>query len=433
MNLSLHKLVGPTATAATLLLASTAYATPQIDEIAAEEAGAEEAGAEEAGAEEAGAGDPDEKKADSDDLSGTSWGVGGEDVEGRYAPRGKTGKLKELEEEEQEEHEEATGPAELPPAGYAMLDFVAGFGDLAVPSTTLGSTDVEPTVSFLIAAGYRFNDVWELTLRVPISSGFNNGPVTPFREKEDNICFSDSDCYRQIAFGGVELGVRPAFILSRSWRLPIGLAFTLPTAQGDLNAGVADRGPRGQAVVNLAAAASRGWQNRALFAHQRMGITPSVGLLHRKQMGPGVIDAVASTKVEIMLKTHGEDPLPREQLGAAEPQSETRGVAVNWVTRLGTFYDLMDGLVSPGLHVWLAVGSSGDIKVDTDGNASQDFGGPQFVLEPSVRSSIPLDDANSFGVQGRLGYIIPAGGPLGGGTTVDAGMGGLRVAVGMYF
>lgn len=353
------------------------------------------------------------------------WGVGGEEVEGRYKPRGKTGKLKELEDDEAEDREEATGPVDLPPAGFAVLDFAAGFGDLAVPARLANTTDVDPTASFLISAGYRVDDIWQITLRFPVSSGFNNGPSQPYKFDEENECFTDNDCYRQIAVGALELGVKPAFILSRSMRLPIGLAFALPTAEGDFNANVDNRADRGKAVVNLAAAASRGWEDRALFAHKRFGITPSTGLWYRKDIGPGKLDAAVDTKVEIMIKTHGADPLPAEQLATTEASNETRDVAVNWVLGLSGFYDLLDGLVSPGVRMWIAVGSAADVK------GSQDYGGAQFVLEPNVRTMLPFTEAKSFGMVGRIGYMIPGGGPLGG--EFNAELGGLRITAGMFF
>ena len=43
----------------------------------------------------------------------------------------------------------------------------------------------------------------------------------------------DPDLYKRVAIGGVELELKPHFILNPRTRLPVGLAFTLPTATGD--------------------------------------------------------------------------------------------------------------------------------------------------------------------------------------------------------
>src|SRR5687767_1697794 len=101
---------------------------------------------------EAGEGEkkPDEAAVDTPDMGG--WGVGGSEREGKYRPRGKTGKLKELEKEhggEEGKEAEAALP-KLPPPGFAFLDTAIGFGELVVPTQTSGATGVTPTASFLI-------------------------------------------------------------------------------------------------------------------------------------------------------------------------------------------------------------------------------------------------------------------------------------------
>ena len=50
---------------------------------------------------------PVEDDSMSSGSEGSTWGVGGDEPEGKYKPSGKTGKLAELEEEEEEEDEVA--------------------------------------------------------------------------------------------------------------------------------------------------------------------------------------------------------------------------------------------------------------------------------------------------------------------------------------
>lgn len=346
------------------------------------------------------------------DLGG--WGIGGKEEEGRYQPRGKTGKLKEMEEDEGEVTEDGTpAPTVLPPPGYAYLDTALGFGDTRVVVQPSGVTDATPTASFLIGLGYRIGDTWQIGARFPISTGENNGPNDPFIPDQ-----RDPDNYKQIAVGGVELEAKPHFILSRTLRLPVGLAIVIPTQTGDLNADPDNRGDVGVAIVNQAANESRGWEDRALFSHKRFGIVPSVGLL----FDDSGFELGAMTKLEIMIRVGGNDPQPPPP-GYSEV--ETRSASVNWVTGGKFFYGFFNGLLAPGLRLWLAVGSMNDVT------ATQDYGGAQFVIEPNVKSDIPFTDDEMVGMTAGVGYTLPLGGHLGGAN--DASTGALRIKLGMFF
>ncbi len=339
------------------------------------------------------------------------WGVGGEEEEGRFAPSGKTGKLKELEEEEAR-RDAPMGPAELGPPGWAYLDTAIGFGDARVVVGKSGTTDVTPTASFLIAGGYRFGDTWHVGARFPVSTGYSNGPSDPYGFGRD------PDEFRQIAVGNVELGVKPAFVVTRHLRLPFGVALTIPSAMGDLHADANNRADLGKAIVNQAAASSRGFEDRALFEHDRFGITPSAGVWFRD----GAIEASAETKVEIMIRTGGNDAQP---VAATESARESRDASYNWVTALGFFYGFFDGYLAPGTRLWLAVGGM------SHASNAEDYSGAQFVFEPNVKTTVPFTDDKSIGMNARVGYMVPMGGHLGGEN--DASMGGLRVTTGLFF
>lgn len=371
------------------------------------------------------------------DLGG--WGVGGKDDEGRFGPQGQTGKLKELEEEKKVETGEV--PPNLPPPGYAYLDTVLGFGSVRVvtePGEATEGTKVTPTASFLIGVGYRVGDTWSIGARFPISTGSVNGPDEPYWEGR-----RDPDAYKQIAIGGVELEVKPAFILSQTLRLPVGLAIVLPSGMGDYNPDPESRAGIGQAIVNQAATGSRGWEDRALFAHKRFGIVPSLGI----SLLDGPIEFDAATKVEIMIRTGGEDPVENHPLDASAAaagvlQQRLRSVTYNWVTSAQFFYGIADGLFTPGARLWLAVANMGDYR-ENDGTeqvegftgviptGERDYSGVQLALEPQIKTKVPFTDEKNFGLDARLGYVIPLGMRLGGAD--DAFVSGLRIRAGMYF
>jgi hypothetical protein len=362
-----------------------------------------------------------------------SWGVGGDEPEGKYKPRGKTGKLKDLEEDEEVEEEEAEeGPPDLPPPGFAYLDTAIGFGDIVVVEYNTGATKITPTASFLIGVGYRIGDTWQLYARFPISTGEVDGPEEPFIETARN-----PDTFKQIATGAVEIGVKPHFILSRNLRLPAGLAIAFPSAQGDMYADADNQGDLGKRIVNLGAAASRGWEDRGLFASKRLTLTPSVGVLWQiPDLGPGKLRIGGDTKVEIMIATGGADPRERdlqtninvEDADNDELNRKRNDVAVNWVLGGHVWYDFFGGLLSPGLRFWLAVGTAEETR------GSLDPGGAQFVFEPNIATHVSFLEDEAFGLDARIGYMLPAGGELGGDNAlVDASVGGLRITAGFFF
>ena len=316
-----------------------------------------------------------------------NWGEGGGDEEGKYRPRGKTGKLKELDSEvEEEEKEEAEGPPDLPPPGFVYLDTALGFGDVTIAEYTTGATNVTPTASFVVGLGYRIGDVWQVYARFPISTNMSDGPENPFVEGARN-----PDTFTQIAVGAFELGVKPHFILSRDLRLPVGLAIAFPSGQGDMFAGPDDQADLGKRIVNVAAAASRGWEDRGLFASKRLTLTPSGGVLYQiPDLGPGKLRLGADTKVEIMIKTGGAKPEELERL-ANEAQGELNSVAINWTLGGHVFYDFFDGMLSPGLKMWLAVSTPEESR----GNGI-DSAGTQFVFEPNIATHIPFLEDDAF-------------------------------------
>ncbi|MEZ4444702.1 MAG: hypothetical protein R3B72_36845 [Polyangiaceae bacterium] len=353
------------------------------------------------------------------------WGVGGDEPEGKYKPSGKTGKLKELEEDEEEEKEDtsADAPPDMPPPGWVNVDTLLGIGDALVVRNEGGPTKITPTAAFVIGFGYRIADMWEIYARFPVMTGKSNGPAEPFVPEA-----RDPDQYKQISTGNLELGFRPWFGISRDLVIPVGLSLALPTSQGDMFATPDERAKLGKRAVNVASAAASGFLDRAIFASKRFGITPSGGVRYQiRDVGPGKIQLQADTKIEIMPKTGGTDPLPAEQLPPDETPGELKAVAVNWVIGGGAGYSLWDGLFRPGLNLWLSV-STPDEVVGTIDN-----GGAQFVFEPNLATHIDFTGDQSFGMDVRAGFILPAGGQLGGAAPSEGQVYGFRIGAGFFF
>jgi hypothetical protein len=189
-------------------------------------------------------------------------------------------------------------------------------------------------------------------------------------------------------------------------------------------AGPDELAKRGEAIVNQAASASRGYRDKALFAYKRFGINPGVGVDWKTELGPGDFQVKADTKVEIMIKTGGNDPAP--PVGSESP-AELRSVAVNWVLGAGAFYHLFDGMLIPGLDTWISVSTAPEIRGNTDP------GGAQWIFEPGVGTHIPFTESKSVGMDAKLSGILPAVGELAGSNQPNAKIYGFRIGAGLFF
>lgn len=335
-----------------------------------------------------------------------AWGVGGKEQEGEWAPGGQR---KKADAEKAAEEEDEKKPAELPPAGNVQVDAVVGFGGINVVADQPQTATKVTVFSILPALSYRFGDVWTVGLRIPFSTGSSTGPLGTI------------DKYNQYALGNLEILVRPEFQLTRRLHLQAQAAFLPPTAFGQYFVDPSDTGSVARAIVNQAAAASRGWEDNALFATKRIGLVPGVGLTYDR----GAIHAGVSTKLEVMVKAGGNDPQDSnvKSVTSVSGTIAQRSTVTNWVTALGFFYSFFDGKLTPGLRAWLAVNTAPII------DGSIDYSGAQFVLEPDITTKIRLGEKVTL--HGGIGGILPLGGHLGG--AAGGSIGGVRARVGLMF
>jgi hypothetical protein len=334
--------------------------------------------------------------------SADDWGVGGkEEKEGKFAP---PSKKKDV------DSDAAAGPRSLGPPGAVGVDVVAGFGAMRDVTNDSGKTGIT-VISFVLGARYRIGDAFTLGARFPASTASIRGPQEGKR-----------DDYNTYAIGNVELSGRYAFDLTRRLRLPIEAAIDFPSASGDLFAAASDQGARAQALVNQAAAYSRGWEENPLFEPKRLGLRIGAGVSYEKS----ALHIDAGTRMDIMVKTGGNPPTT--DTGGVDV--DVRTPTLTSVTGASVFYDFFDGKLSPGLRAWLAVAT---LPFYTK---TKDYGGPQLVLEPEVASRILLDAEAAVAIKGVLGVIVPVSGQLGGRNLggQDAGTAnGVRLRVELQF
>jgi hypothetical protein len=346
---------------------------------------------------------PPEKKPDElppSDPNG--WGQGGKDEEGKYAPGG---------EKKKTDVDEDTGPRDLGRPGDGFVDLVIGFGSMRDVTNDQNVTKLT-VASFVFGARYRFGDSLSFGLRLPYSTGSIKGPLA-----------GTTDDYNTFALGNLEASGRYSIELTKRLRLPIDLAFTFPLASGDLYSDPSDPGARAQALVNQAASYSRGFEEMPLFASKRLGLRIGAGITYDKN----AIHVEAGTRLDVMGKVGGNSQF----VTATGILDVTRTPNTNWLTGGSFFYDFLGGKLTPGLRAWLAVES---LPVH---GGTVDYSGPQFVLEPHVRGTFPLNASGSLAIRGGLGYILPIAGALGGGQKVGAqdsgSTGGLRIRADFLF
>jgi hypothetical protein len=320
-----------------------------------------------------------------------AWGVGGKDEEGSYAP----GKKKAAVVVDDEKT-----PRDLGLEGAAFVDLLVGFGSMRDVTNDTDATKFT-VLSLVFGAQYRFGDSLTIGARFPYSTGSVTGP---------------GNQYNTFAIGDFEVSGRYAFDLTRHVRLPVEVALYLPTASGDLFADPGDQGGRAQALINQAAAYSRGFEENPLFASKRMGIRVGAGITYDKN----AVHVEGHTRLDLMGKTGGNEAIPFHGIS-----TQLHTPSTTWLTGGSFFYDLFGGKLTPGLRAWLAVAT---LPVYA---GTRDYSGAQLVLEPDVYGRLPLNAKGSLALRGGLGYVLPIGGLLGGGQKVSGqssgSVGGLRV------
>jgi hypothetical protein len=325
--------------------------------------------------------------------------------EGPFAPTGKTGKLREEAKPEPEEKPKAEKPVPPPPEkpGAAGLDMVFGFGK------TGGTTGPDATelsvVSFLLGGSYHFTPEWGARLRIP----FATGKITHVGN-ETSTFEPLNEGYNAAAFGNIELAGNYTFALGPSTKLPLEMAFTVPTANGDRFPPPDDPANGRHYRINAASQASRGFEEDALFAPHRFGIIPKGSISYKE----GAIDTGGFVKVPILIKAGGQ-PVPPQRPGQATFTLNSTVIA--GVIGGDFHYGFVENKIDIGTRAWIDIRSAEYYDIIYPGGNVTTPSKVQFVLEPQVRVAIGP-------VRGVVGFIWPLGGPLGG----DQQVNGLRLS-----
>jgi hypothetical protein len=318
------------------------------------------------------------------------WGVGGKEEQGKFAPGSDEEKKKK---EEEKAKEEAT-PTDLGPVRSAYIEWVSGFGSIFDPTNNTDKTSITAQ-SFIFAFSWRVADIWTLGARFPFSQANITGPAR----------LGAPDIFKTVSAGNLELYVRPSFQISPRLRVPAQVALDFPSAQGDLFGDTSmDQVTRSQALVNLAASASRGWEEMPLFTPHRFSVRAGAGITYDTEH----VHVAADTDLDLMVRVGGNDPIATTcPIGVT---CQVRNPALAWILRGSFFYgfEVGPGYIEPGVRAFFVYTQAPWYGQNNDDS------GPQFVLEPAVYARYPVNEAKSMWVKGGVGFIAPVkSGPQG--------------------
>lgn len=273
--------------------------------------------------------------------------------------------------------------------GLVRVDTVLGMG--SVTDEASGRTERSSLVSFVVSPRVHATRSVALTLGMPFTT---RGGVEAAS-----------------ALGNLRLVFAHEIELHEDLVIPLELALTAPTAQGDLF-GNSSKGVK-RAEANAAAAAARGFEEDELFATHHLGIVPTVNVEYDHHD----FDLAAYTELPFLFHEGGTAP---SRPGVSENKLAIESVTV--VELLGQLAGEhnCDGClhVLLGPRAWLAYFVKEELEL-----AGSHPSKAQAVVEPTLRVMWK-------GLRGRAGYIQPVGGRL---HHAESTVAGLRLSLGSVF
>jgi len=260
----------------------------------------------------------------------------------------------------------------------AGLDWVMGYGKLGSGEATTEFA----SMSFVAAGMYRFGN-FAPGVRLPVTVASEKPELEP--------------SHNETVIGNVELSGAYFLHPMKHVELPFELAVTLPTGMGD----PAGHGTSEQYfLAEETAAASRGYEDNALFMPRHLGVIPKIGIDYED----GTLAFGVYQKLELLVKAgaHSSETVEAKELAAAS------------VTQLNGAYSFIPRKLWAGARAWAFY----DIREPYEARLATSHPSKlQTVAEPIVG--------------GRIGDLVPTAGfmiPLGG-RLADAGVLAFRISV----
>lgn len=263
-------------------------------------------------------------------------------------------------------------------------EVLIGFGE--VPMTGATTTGDVTSYGFLLGGHYDLSKDFRLMLRVPwTTASFDAGGETK----------------SAAALGNPEFLARMRLTQPGDSEFAARLGIGIPVAQGNADEGnpslgnASNASGREQAIVNLSANAAAGYHDPELYTPKYMPITPALLYTYRADR----LRLGAELKLVVMPKTGGSVKNPSGATGTYELKS----VAFIPVSTVTVSYQIVSQ-VHLALAAWGLYRFIKPLEYDSKATEPSRF---QMVFEPRVFAQ--------FGrVVPSVGFLIPAGGELGG-------------------
>lgn len=247
-----------------------------------------------------------------------------------------------------------------------FLDWVTGYGHLG---EGVARTEFS-TMSFIAGGTYRLGS-FAPGVRVPLTTGSEQ------RAMETS--------HNQTVLGNVELSGAYFLHPMKHAELPFELAVALPTAMGNPTG---DESGEQHYLTEEMAAASRGYEDNALFMPRHLGLIPKIGFDYED----GTLALGIYQKMELLFKAGAE----------SSATLEAKGTAVASVTQINASYSVIHRMLWVGARAWAFYDITAPYEVK---NAEMDESKLQMMVEPTVGGRIGDLVPN-------VGFLIPIGGRL---------------------
>ncbi len=311
--------------------------------------------------------------------------------EGRFTPKGKTGKLKEKKKKKQTEEK----IEEIPRKQMSVFaDLLGVFGTPPDPDrqTVADASEGDVTAYGLVLGGtYDLDPNFTLGLKIPLSRADFKDTVRMLDIPIDGT---------SNALGNPEVIGQYRMKQSPGVFVPINFGVGIPLGQGDPDPTTTDHPAAAKAMVNRTMDAGTGWHDSELYYVGRVPVSLGVGYVRQRVRWGVEADTkmIAAPKIRGQLEVEGDIPGG----GNGEVESyEYNAVALRSVTTASVSGNPWKGLWL-GLDAWLVIDIIHEIQRNSDATPPSKF---QLVAEPMLGYHFDF-------MKLSLSYIKPLGGVL---------------------
>lgn len=335
------------------------------------------------------------KKNNKKEPAGPSLAEGADPVDeetsddGRFTPKGKTGKLKE-------KTKKKTKPEQIEEIPRKKINV---FADILAVWGTPPEPDAQPIYDkdenvtgfgFVIGGTYDLKPELSLGLRIPFTRADFQTTTRMYGIPFDGTAN---------ALGNPEVIAQYRKKLSPGVFVPIDVGLGIPFAQGDPDPTSIDHPAAAKAMANRSMDAGTGWHDSELYYVGRVPVKASIGYLRQRVTWNfhASTKLVAAPKIRGALEVEGD----LDTMVAEVEEYKYNPVALRNITEVGAAWNPWAGIWI-GLDAWLGINIIDELERVSQATPPSAF---QWVLEPGLGYDFEFLKVN-------LSYIKPLGGRL---------------------